>query len=198
MATQVQLRRGTSTECDAFTGVVGEAFYDTTNKRLRISDGSTPGGTALAKTSELPGSNPQFTTIELGNASDTTISRSAAGVVTVEDQQLIKQNGGQNLTGGFTATSYNAGTKSSGTFTPDPANGNLQYATNGGAHTLAQPSSDCTMIVQYTNNASAGTITTSGFTKVSGTAPGTVNGDDFLAFIVKINGFSHLTWQALQ
>lgn len=53
MAKQVQLRRGTSTECDAFTGVVGESFYDTTNKRLRMSDGSTAGGTPLAKLSEI-------------------------------------------------------------------------------------------------------------------------------------------------
>lgn len=53
MAKQVQLRRGSSTECDAFTGVTGEAFYDTTNKRLRMSDGSTAGGTPLAKLSEV-------------------------------------------------------------------------------------------------------------------------------------------------
>ena len=56
MATQVQLRRGTSTECDAFTGAVGEAFYDTTNSRLRMSDGSTAGGIPLAKLSEAGGS----------------------------------------------------------------------------------------------------------------------------------------------
>ena len=31
-----------------------------------------------------PSSNPQFTTIELGHESDTTIERSSAGVVTIE------------------------------------------------------------------------------------------------------------------
>ena len=102
------------------------------------------------------------------------------------------------LTAGYIATSYSAGTKSSGTFTPDAANGNFQHYTNGGAHTLAPPSGSCTMIVQITNNGSAGTITTSGFTKVTGTAPGTTNGDDFLGFITVANGFSHLAWQALQ
>lgn len=102
------------------------------------------------------------------------------------------------VTKGYAATPFNAGTKSSGTFTPAESDGNLQYATNNGAHTLAPPTNNCTIIVQYTNGASAGTITTSGFTKVSGSAPGTTNGDDFLAYITKLNGFSHLTWVALQ
>lgn len=99
---------------------------------------------------------------------------------------------------GFSATPYNAGTKSSGTYTPDEANGNLQYAVNGGAHTLAPPTNNCTIVIQYTNDGSAGAITTSGFTKVSGDSLTTTNGHDFLFFITKLNGFSHLHKQALQ
>jgi len=120
--------------------------------------------------------------------------------VTVQgyDADTLKANTTKTLTAGFAATPYNAGTKSSGTFTPDEANGNFQYCVNGGAFTLAPPTNNCTMILQITNNGSAGAITTSGFTKVTGTAPGTTNGDDFLAYITKINGFSHLSWQALQ
>lgn len=114
------------------------------------------------------------------------------------DANTVKSNATKSFTAGYTATDYNAGTKSSGTFTPDPANGNFQYCTNGGAFTLAPPSSSCTMIIQVTNNGSAGTITTSGFTKVTGTAPTTTNGDDFIAYITRANGFSHLAWQALQ
>lgn len=38
------------------------------------------------------GNSPQFTTIELGNASDTTISRSAAGVIAVEGGVIPKEN----------------------------------------------------------------------------------------------------------
>ena len=41
---QVQLRRGSKTEHDSFTGAVGELTYVTDNKELRIHDGSTPGG----------------------------------------------------------------------------------------------------------------------------------------------------------
>jgi hypothetical protein len=98
---------------------------------------------------------------------------------------------------GFSATDFSAGTKSSGTYTPAPASGNFQYAVNGGAHTLAPPATSCTMIVQYTNNGSAGAVTTSGFTKVSG-AFTTVNGDDFLCYLTRLNGFSSLNIVALQ
>lgn len=107
-----------------------------------------------------------------------------------------------NLTVGYTATGFSAGTKSSGTFTPDPANGSLQYATNGGAHTLAPPSTGSgdavSMVIQYTNNGSAGTITTSGFTKVTGSGLTTTNGDDFMFYITVLNSFSHLNVVALQ
>ena len=41
---QVQLRRDTATNLDAYTLAVGEPGYDTTNKRLRVGDGSTLGG----------------------------------------------------------------------------------------------------------------------------------------------------------
>jgi hypothetical protein len=47
MATQVQIRRGTAAENDAFTGAAGELTYDTTNKRVRIHDGGTAGGFEL-------------------------------------------------------------------------------------------------------------------------------------------------------
>jgi len=114
------------------------------------------------------------------------------------DPDILMADTADVLTAGFATTTYDAGTKSSGTFTPNEANGNLQKIVNGGAFTLAPPTNDGTMIIQITNNGSAGAIITSGFTMVTNSAPGTTNGDDFLAYIVKINGFSHLTWVALQ
>ena len=48
MAKQLQLRRGTATENDTFTGANGEVTVDTTNKTLRVHDGSTVGGIRLA------------------------------------------------------------------------------------------------------------------------------------------------------
>ncbi len=46
MTTQVQRRRGTSSQNDAFTGALGEITIDTTNKVIRVHDGSTAGGFA--------------------------------------------------------------------------------------------------------------------------------------------------------
>ena len=48
MAIQIQLRKGTATEHDTFTGANGEVTVDTTNKTLRVHDGSTVGGIRLA------------------------------------------------------------------------------------------------------------------------------------------------------
>lgn len=48
MAVQLQLRSGTATEHNTFTGANGEVTVDTTNKTLRVHDGSTVGGTRLA------------------------------------------------------------------------------------------------------------------------------------------------------
>lgn len=111
---------------------------------------------------------------------------------------ILHAAGGQTLTGGFAATPYSAGTKSSGTFTPDSANGNFQYATNGGAHTLAPPANPCSLCIEYTNNGSAGAVTTSSFTKVSGGTITTTNGNKFLFFVTKHQTYSHLHVQVLQ
>lgn len=44
MAEQLQLRRGTTAENDAFTGAVGEVTVDTTLNEIRVHDGATAGG----------------------------------------------------------------------------------------------------------------------------------------------------------
>ena len=53
MPTQVQLRRGTTTQNESFTGAVGELSVDTTLDTIRVHDGSTAGGIRLAKYSEI-------------------------------------------------------------------------------------------------------------------------------------------------
>ena len=74
----------------------------------------------------------------------------------------------------------------------------MQKAVNGGAHTLAVPANDCTLVIQYTNNASAGTITTSAYTIVDGDTLTTTNGHDFFFYITNSDAFSLLTVKALQ
>lgn len=102
------------------------------------------------------------------------------------------------LTKGFGVTLHDAGTQSSGTFTPAYTDHNYQAATNGGAHVLAPPTTDGSYAIHYTNNASAGTITTTGFDVVTGSTLTTTNGDEFFFYILRLNGKSHLHVQALQ
>ena len=54
MSRQIQIRRGTATEHENFTGAIGEITMDTTNKTIRVHDGTTAGGVPLAKQSEIP------------------------------------------------------------------------------------------------------------------------------------------------
>ena len=102
------------------------------------------------------------------------------------------------LTAGFGGTDDADGTKSSGTYTPTYAGGNFKTATNGGAHTLAPQSGTGTIIIQYTNDASAGTITTSGWTIVTGDSLTTTNGHDFMMYLTVVAAFKHLHIVALQ
>ena len=53
MAKKLQLRGGTTSEHSSFTGAVREVTVDTDLKTLMVHDGSTTGGTRLAKHSEL-------------------------------------------------------------------------------------------------------------------------------------------------
>jgi hypothetical protein len=162
------------------------------NTGLRVLDTDASNALIIAPGSNL--TSNRTLTITTGDANrtftigaDSSISGTAAVLA-----------GAQTLTGGFSGTSFSAGTKSSGTYTPAASDSNLQHATNGGAHTLAPPSADCTIIVQYTNNGSAGAIATAGFTRVTGDAFTTTNGDDFLCYIARVNSFSHLHITALQ
>tara|TARA_R110001592_G_scaffold9604_8_gene50800 strand:- start:824 stop:2755 length:1932 start_codon:yes stop_codon:yes gene_type:complete len=53
MPTQVQFRRGTTSQNGSFTGAVGELSVDTTLDTVLVHDGSTAGGHRLAKFSEI-------------------------------------------------------------------------------------------------------------------------------------------------
>jgi hypothetical protein len=112
----------------------------------------------------------------------------------------VTANADDELTGGYTTTADNDGTFSTGTYTPTPAGGNMKRIVNGGAFTLAAPtaSGDYTLVIQITNNATAGAITLSGFSKTSGNAFTTTDGHDFFVYVTKCNGFTLANVVALQ
>ena len=64
MAKRLQLRRGTTAQNNAFTGVLGELTYDTDKKQLRVHDGRTIGGNAVDDTT-------RDVTSQVSNATET-------------------------------------------------------------------------------------------------------------------------------
>jgi len=100
--------------------------------------------------------------------------------------------------GAFQQTAFDLGTNTSGTETLSAVNGNIQSGINGGAHTLAPQAQLSTIVVQYTNNGSAGTLTTSGYTIVTGDSLTTTNGHDFFLYSTVVGSFKQLNVVALQ
>lgn len=153
--------------------------------------------------------------VSIATVSSQTISAPLAGgaqtsmqLVSYGDSVILVSDGanwhipmgylGLKLGSGYHSNVYDNGTQSSGTLTLDPEESNFHKVINGGAFTLAVPAEDCNIVLQVTNNASADTITTSGFTVVSGDSLTTTNGDDFFLTITVIDSFSRLFVEALQ
>jgi len=134
--------------------------------------------------------------VGIGTTSPTT----ALQVVGTSTLAATSLTGAVTVTEGVTTTADNDGTISSGTYTPTPVGGNMKRIVNGGAFTFAEPtaSGDYTLVIQITNNASAGAITLSGFTKTTGNPFTTTNGHDFFVYITKCNGFTLANVVALQ
>lgn len=131
--------------------------------------------------------------------------RTGAGTYDTDAEVLMADTTDQ-LTAGFTAAIDDDGTQSTGTYTPAAATGNFKTIVNGGAFTLAPPSpatgEAITLCVLIRNNASAGTVTTSGFTTVKGDSFTTTDGHEFICHIdvFDVGGteWSALTVVALQ
>lgn len=104
----------------------------------------------------------------------------------------------QVVTGGASVTSLSLGTISAGTVTPDPGDRPMQHYTNNGAHTLAPGAVAGSYLLDITNGASAGIITTTGWTKVTGDSFATTNGLKYRCSCSIGNAGSLLVVQALQ
>ena len=87
MATQVQYRRGSAAQNDAFTGALGEITVDTTNSTLRIHNGVTVGGSGNLAT-------VAYVTAQIGSLSADSISNGTSNV------KVISSGGNVNITVG--------------------------------------------------------------------------------------------------
>lgn len=123
--------------------------------------------------------------VALGNASE------------VDDVVNLSEED-QELAGGARVTPKDLGTMTTGTLTPDPGDRPIQYYSNNGTHTLAPGSHNGSYILDITNAASAGAITTSGWTKVTGDAFTTTNGHKFRCICSIGPAGSMMSVQALQ
>ena len=131
MPTQVQFRRGTTAQNNAFTGAAGELSVDSTLTTLRVHDGSTAGGVALVNltaaqtltnktlTSPSIGTslttasssfdllNTTATTLNIGGAATTLSIGAATGTLTINNANTVITG---NLTVNGTTTTINATT----------------------------------------------------------------------------------------
>jgi predicted secreted protein len=171
MATQVQFRRGTSTENNSFTGALGEVTVDTTNDTLRVHDGSTAGGFQSAK---LTGTQD----ITLNNQADLRFGDSdGSHYVALQAPATVSSN----LT--FTLPAADG---TSGQAMVTDASGNLSFAA-AGATISADTSTDTDFLLYFAAttsgaltavkqdsgllyNPSSGTLTSAAFTGVASSA----------------------------
>ncbi len=103
------------------------------------------------------------------------------------------ESGILSLNGSYISNFDVDGVISSGTYTPALVGSNWKYITNSGAFTFAAPSSAgsssaYTMIIYMNNSATAGAITMSGFSKVTGDLFTTTQGHSFYIFINVFGG----------
>ena len=91
MATQLQIRRGTTAQTNSFTGAEGELSVNTTTDTVHVHDGSTAGGHGLAK---ADGSNiatyaGSFTTLAASGATTLSSTLAVTGNLTVDTNTLV-------------------------------------------------------------------------------------------------------------
>jgi hypothetical protein len=191
------------------SGTVADARLPTTMAGKTLTGAALNGTLGATTPSTVAGTTGTFSGAVTGSSfsgagsSLTSLNASNLGSGTVPDARLPSNlakldTADQTVTGGANVTSLSLGTITTGTVTPDPGDRPMQHYTNNGAHTLAPGSVVGFYLLDITNAASAGAITTSGWTKVSGDSFTTTNGNKFRCSCSVGNGGSLLSVQALQ
>lgn len=171
-------------------------FYEDSDNGSNYLELIAPAALASSGNLLMPAGPSTIASLQLAEAfSNKTIidSSNNVGISTIKTSGTLPDGVGGNV------APNSIGTVSTGTLTPAPqTHGPMPYYTNGGAHTLSPPANACTMLIEITNNGSAGAITTSSFTKVDGDAFTTTNGHKFLCSVIKTQNYSALSVKALQ
>lgn len=175
---------------DLVAGGIYNIRYDGTNYQLNTSLGDVvgPASSTAESLAKFDGTTGRL--LKDGAVIGTNVQAYDADTLFADTDDI--------LTAGFAGTDDDDGTQSSGTYTPIYTGGNYKEIVNGGAFTLAPMANTSTLVLQITNNASAGAITTSGWTIVTGDTISTTDADDFMCYLTVNNSFSHLHVVALQ
>ena len=166
MPTQVQWRRGTTTQHNSFTGAAGEVTVDTTLDTLRVHDGSTAGGIRIAKFSEI--TSGDITAVVAGTglsggatSGSATLNLSHLGLESLSDpndDQIIFWDDSAGATafldiGSGLAISGTTLSSSITQYADSDARGSISVTDSGGDGSLAYNSS--TGVITYTGPSAA-------------------------------------------
>ena len=166
MPTQVQWRRGTTTQHNSFTGAAGEVTVDTTLDTIRVHDGSTAGGIRLAKFSEI--TSGDITAVVAGTglsggatSGSATLNLSHLGLESLSDPNDDQIVFWDDSAGATAFLDIGSGLAISGTtlsssitqYADSDARGSISVTDSGGDGSLAYNSS--TGVITYTGPSAA-------------------------------------------
>jgi hypothetical protein len=132
MATQIQFRRGTKVQHNAFAGAAGEVTVDTTNLSLHVHDGITAGGFESARADLSNHSN-------VGILTATTFDGNLIGNVTGTVSSISNHDTG-DLTEGSNLYYTDVRARSAISVTDSGGDGSLSYNSGTGVITYTGPS----------------------------------------------------------
>ena len=147
MSTQIQRRRGTTSEHSSFTGAAGEITIDSTKNTVVVHDGSTQGGIPLAKESALASTVGALTDVTISSVGAGEVLKysgsewvnntlAEAGIVATGDIGSTVQAYDANLTSFVTALTLPTSDGTTGQFLKTDGAGNVTFATIPTINTL--------------------------------------------------------------